>query len=81
MLISQSMAQSLTILKTERSCQVDTFGKDNWKEAAGKLKLQDGNMTNDDLRFIIGKEEELLGRLQHNAGSMKEEIRNLILKL
>jgi uncharacterized protein YjbJ (UPF0337 family) len=60
---------------------VDTFGKDNWKEAAGKLKLQDGNITNDDLRFIIGKEEELLGRLQHNAGSMKEEIRNLILKL
>jgi uncharacterized protein YjbJ (UPF0337 family) len=55
--------------------------KGSWKEAAGKLKQQYGNLTNDDLLFIAGKEEELLGRLQHKIGSTKEEIRKLIAKL
>jgi len=52
-----------------------------WKEAAGKLKQQYANLTDDDLLFIIGKEEELLGRLQHKLGTTKEEIRNLIARL
>jgi uncharacterized protein YjbJ (UPF0337 family) len=55
--------------------------KGNWKEISGKLKQQYGNLTNDDLLFIKGKEEELLGRIQHKIGSTKEEIRKLIAKL
>jgi uncharacterized protein YjbJ (UPF0337 family) len=55
--------------------------KGNWKEVSGKLKQQFANLTDDDLLFKEGKEEELLGRLQQKLGKTKEEIRKLIAKL
>jgi uncharacterized protein YjbJ (UPF0337 family) len=55
--------------------------KGNWKEISGKLKQQFANLTDDDLLFKEGKEEELLGRLQQKLGKTKEEIRKLIAKL
>ena len=55
--------------------------KGSWKEIAGKLKQQFANLTDDDLLFAEGKEEELLGRLQHKIGKTKEEIRTLVAKL
>ena len=55
--------------------------KGSWKEVAGKLKQKYANLTDDDLLFIEGKEEELLGRLQKKLGKSKEEIHNLIQKL
>jgi uncharacterized protein YjbJ (UPF0337 family) len=55
--------------------------KGNWKEIAGKLKQQFANLTDDDLLFKEGKEEELLGRLQKKIGKTKEELRTLIAKL
>lgn len=55
--------------------------KGNWNEVAGKLKQQYANLTDDDVLFIEGKEEELLGRLQKKLGKNKGEIRKLISKL
>ncbi len=55
--------------------------KGNWNEVAGKLKQQFANLTDDDLLFQKGKEEELLGRLQTKLGKTKEELRNLISKM
>ena len=55
--------------------------KGNWNEVAGKLKQQYANLTDDDLLFAEGKEEELLGRLQKKLGKDKGEIRKLIAKL
>lgn len=55
--------------------------KGNWKEIAGKLKQQYANLTDDDLLFKEGKEEELLGRLQQKLGKTKEELRSLIAKV
>jgi uncharacterized protein YjbJ (UPF0337 family) len=55
--------------------------KGSWNEAAGKLKQQFANLTDDDLLFQKGKEEELLGRLQNKLGKTKEEIRKIISKL
>jgi uncharacterized protein YjbJ (UPF0337 family) len=55
--------------------------KGNWKEVAGKLKQQYANLTDDDLLFQEGKEEELLGRLQSKIGKTKEELRTIIGKL
>ncbi len=52
--------------------------KGNWNEAAGKLKQQYANLTDDDLLLIKGKEEELLGRLQKKLGKTKEEVRKII---
>ena len=55
--------------------------KGNWKEVSGKLKQQFANLTDDDLLFKEGKEEELLGRLQQKLGKTKEDLRKLIAKL
>jgi uncharacterized protein YjbJ (UPF0337 family) len=53
----------------------------NWKEVAGKLKQKFANLTDDDVLFIKGKEEELFGRLQKKLGKTKEQIRSVIDKL
>jgi uncharacterized protein YjbJ (UPF0337 family) len=55
--------------------------KGNWNEVAGKLKQKYANLTDDDLLFKEGKEEELLGRLQTKLGKTKEELRNVIAKI
>jgi uncharacterized protein YjbJ (UPF0337 family) len=55
--------------------------KGNWNEVSGKLKQQFANLTDDDVLFKEGKEEELLGRLQQKLGKTKEEIRKLLAKL
>jgi uncharacterized protein YjbJ (UPF0337 family) len=49
--------------------------KGNWNEIKGKLKQKYGQLTDDDLTFATGKEEELLGRLQQRLGKKKEDIR------
>ena len=55
--------------------------KGNWNEVSGKLKQQYANLTDDDLLFKEGKEEELFGRLQNKLGKTKEELRGIISKL
>ena len=55
--------------------------KGSWKEIAGKLKQQFANLTDDDVLFNDGKEEELLGRLQQKLGKTKEDVRALIAKM
>jgi len=48
--------------------------KGNWNIIKGKLKQHYGNLTDDDLRYDEGKEDELLGRLQKKTGESREEI-------
>jgi uncharacterized protein YjbJ (UPF0337 family) len=55
--------------------------KGSWNELKGKLKQQYGNLTDDDLVFSEGKEDELLGRLQKRLGKSKDEVRQMIEKL
>ena len=55
--------------------------KGSWKEISGKLKQRYANLTDDDVLFAEGKEEELLGRLQKKLGKTKEELRKVIAKL
>ena len=49
--------------------------KGNWNEVKGKLKQKYGQLTDDDLTFAEGKDDELLGRLQKRLGKSKEELR------
>jgi uncharacterized protein YjbJ (UPF0337 family) len=55
--------------------------KGNWNELKGKIKQKYGDLTNDDLTYVEGKEEELLGRIQKRTGKAREmlveEINNL----
>ncbi len=55
--------------------------KGSWNELKGKLKQQYGHLTDDDLVFSEGKEDELLGRLQKKLGKSKEEVQQMIEKL
>ena len=55
--------------------------KGSWNEVKGKLKQKYGQLTDDDLTFEEGKEDELLGRLQKRLGKSKEEVRDYISKL
>ena len=55
--------------------------KGNWNEAKGKLKQKYAQLTDDDLQFAEGKEDELLGRLQQKLGQTKEDVRAEIEKL
>jgi uncharacterized protein YjbJ (UPF0337 family) len=54
--------------------------KGSWNEIKGKLKQQYGNLTDEDLVFAEGKEDELLGRLQKKLGKSKDEVRQMIEK-
>lgn len=55
--------------------------KGNWNEVKGKLKQRYGQLTDNDLSFSEGKEDELLGRLQQKLGKTKEALRDEIEKL
>ena len=49
--------------------------KGRWNEIKGKLKQKYGQLTDDDLTFAEGKEDELMGRLQKRLGRSKEDLR------
>jgi uncharacterized protein YjbJ (UPF0337 family) len=49
--------------------------KGSWNELKGKLKQKYAQLTDDDLTFAEGKEDELLGRLEQKLGKTKEDLR------
>ncbi|SKA28653.1 Uncharacterized conserved protein YjbJ, UPF0337 family [Chitinophaga eiseniae] len=55
--------------------------KGNWNELKGKIKQQYADLTDDDLLYVEGKEDELLGRIQQKTGQTKEEVKSWIDKL
>lgn len=48
--------------------------KGRWNELKGKIKQEHGDLTDDDLRYEEGKDDELFGRLQVKLGKTKDEI-------
>lgn len=50
--------------------------KGTWNELKGKLKQEYAKLTDDDLTYVEGKEDELLGRLQQKTGKAKDELRS-----
>ena len=52
--------------------------KGNWNEIKGKLKQKFADLTDDDLVYAEGREDELLGRLQQRLGKSEEEIRRAV---
>lgn len=49
-----------------------------WEEVKEKLKETNINLTDEDLTYHPGKEDELLSRLQQKINKPKDEIRELI---
>ena len=52
--------------------------KGKWNQIQGKLKEQYGQLTDNDLTYQEGQEEQLLGILQEKLGKTKAEIKELI---
>jgi len=52
--------------------------KGNWNQLKGKLKQQYGDLSDDDLTYAEGKEDEVLGRIQEKTGKSKDEIKSFI---
>lgn len=45
-----------------------------WNELKGKAKKEYADLTDDDLMYEDGKDDELIGRLQKKIGKTKEEV-------
>ena len=45
-----------------------------WNELKGKAKKEYADLTDDDLLYEDGKDDELIGRLQKKIGKTKEEV-------
>jgi len=52
--------------------------KGNWNVIKGSLKQKYAELTDDDLVYEEGKEDELLGRLQKKVGDTKENLKSFI---
>lgn len=52
--------------------------KGNWNIAKGKLKQKYANLTDDDLQYVEGQEDELYGRIQKRTGQTREQIERFI---
>jgi uncharacterized protein YjbJ (UPF0337 family) len=59
----------------------NTVLKGKWNELKGKLKQKYANLTDDDLLYVEGKEDELYGRLQKKLGKSDREVREILGKL
>jgi uncharacterized protein YjbJ (UPF0337 family) len=53
----------------------------SWNEIKGKIKQQYADLTEDDLKYDEGKDDELIGRIQKKIGKTKEEVINWIQSL
>jgi uncharacterized protein YjbJ (UPF0337 family) len=52
--------------------------KGSWNEVKGKLKQKYAQLTDDDLTYGEGKDDELVGRLQKKLGKTAEEVRHIL---
>ena len=52
--------------------------KGNWNQMKGKLKEEYAELTDDDLLYEEGQEDQLMGRLQKATGKTKEEVKSWI---
>lgn len=51
--------------------------KGNWEEFKGKLKQKYAELTDDDLMYEEGKDDEMWGKLEQKLGKAKKEILSL----
>ena len=52
--------------------------KGDWKIIKGKLKEKWAHLTDSDLLYAKGKQEELVGRIQKCTGETREVVENAI---
>lgn len=48
--------------------------KGNWNQIKGKLKQKYGDLTDDDLTYVEGQDDEFIGKLQEKLGKTRDQI-------
>lgn len=56
----------------------ETTLKGDWNVMKGKIKQAYGDVTDDDLAYEDGKEDEMWGKVQQKTGKTKDEIHKSI---
>ncbi|QHV94882.1 MULTISPECIES: CsbD family protein [Spirosoma] len=59
----------------------ETTVKGGWNELKGKIKQAYGDLTDDDLTYQEGQEDEMWGKIQQKTGKTKDEINKAIADL
>ncbi|MFZ4764358.1 MAG: CsbD family protein [Roseimicrobium sp.] len=52
--------------------------KGDWNIVKGQLKQKWAKLTDDDLQYIEGRQDELLGRIQKRTGESREAVEEAI---
>ena len=52
--------------------------KGDWNITKGKLKQKWASLTDDDLQYAEGKQDELIGRIQKRTGETREAIEKVV---
>lgn len=52
--------------------------KGDWNITKGKLKQKWATLTDDDLQYVEGKKDELLGRIQKRTGETREAVEKAV---
>ena len=52
--------------------------KGTWNEQKGRLKQKFAILQDNDLMFVDGKKDEMMGKLQIKLGKTKEELHDII---
>jgi uncharacterized protein YjbJ (UPF0337 family) len=55
--------------------------KSKWEIQKAKLKQRFADLTDNDLMYLEGKKDEMLGKLEVKLGKTKEEIRKILDKI
>jgi uncharacterized protein YjbJ (UPF0337 family) len=53
----------------------------NWSETKGKIRQQYANLTDDDLEYSEGKQEEWFGRLSKKLGRTMDDVKSWVSRL
>lgn len=69
---------------SERDFDKDTTelrARSNWTETKGKIRQQYGNLTDDDMDYAEGKQEEWFGKIGDKVGQTAQDVKNWIKSL
>lgn len=59
----------------------ETTLEGTWDKLKGKIKQAYGDLTDDDLTYAEGKEDEMWGRVQEKTGHTKDQINKAVADL
>jgi uncharacterized protein YjbJ (UPF0337 family) len=60
--------------KTKRKIMTTLEIKGDWNITKGKLKQKWAKLTDHDLQYVEGKQDELIGRIQKRTGETQEAV-------